>query len=599
MSFRRRPYTEVLDNLLTGILGGVTAETHPFPPPGDGGPPYGVSLEKTPVARVVSVYGSRNDRTTVFKPDADYVLAPDAGTLEWKEGGQFPDPGTLFHVKSLPASAGSPITDVVVGSVTRTLAESIGLEIARLYAQLEAVYNAGFIDTATGRALDNVVALLGIERVKAGRFSGDVVFTRADGSRGAVFIPAGTRLVTADGEVEYATVAPVTLADGQKTARVAARDLEPNPEGVPADALTVLVKPIAGIRSVTNPSPTGMTGADETDAQLRDRAKHFLHGSERATIGALAEAVSRQGVPADVTEATDGGRQTGEVIVSPHAESLPPELRQRILTAIHDARPAGVYVHLSEGLTAPVKVHLTLRITTAADLLTADLRRAQADVGEKIADYFARLAVADPGSANRLIGLILSVPEIQDVTLLSIATDEGPAGTSLPDLTGKAAALGDLTIIDPNLPTRLQLLIRYPDGAPPPDKPGIQSLLGRFLDKVNSHNAAETVSDAAVRSLTHGKLLYIVRMAGDPSTAEMSAEEIDAECQGVLDGSTGPMPDPAALAPYTVRFTLTMESGRTRIMGPSDPVDAGHDLTPFERVSLAEINIEEEATDGE
>ena len=29
-----------------------------------------------------------------------------------------------------------------------TVAESVGLEIARLYAQLEAVYNAGFINTA-------------------------------------------------------------------------------------------------------------------------------------------------------------------------------------------------------------------------------------------------------------------------------------------------------------------------------------------------------------------------------------------------------------------------------------------------------------------
>ena len=32
MSFRRRNYPEVLDNLLTTLVGGVAAETHPFPP---------------------------------------------------------------------------------------------------------------------------------------------------------------------------------------------------------------------------------------------------------------------------------------------------------------------------------------------------------------------------------------------------------------------------------------------------------------------------------------------------------------------------------------------------------------------------------------
>ncbi|MGD8960689.1 MAG: hypothetical protein PVI27_12650, partial [Desulfobacteraceae bacterium] len=187
MSFRRRPYPEVLDNLLTGILGGVTAEAHPFPPSTAGGPPYRYALEKPPVSRVISVYGSRNDQPVTFKADADYQLGADAQSLEWLPGAQLPDDGSLFHVNYLPRSAATPLDDIVVGSVTRTLAEAIGLEIARLYAQLEAVYQSGFIDSATGRALENVVALLGISRIQAGRFSGEVEFTRADGSHGSIF----------------------------------------------------------------------------------------------------------------------------------------------------------------------------------------------------------------------------------------------------------------------------------------------------------------------------------------------------------------------------------------------------------------------------
>ena len=55
MSFRRRTFPEVLDDLLTSITQGVAAESHPFPPDGAASPPYRLSLQQPPVAGVVSV----------------------------------------------------------------------------------------------------------------------------------------------------------------------------------------------------------------------------------------------------------------------------------------------------------------------------------------------------------------------------------------------------------------------------------------------------------------------------------------------------------------------------------------------------------------
>src|ERR1051325_7839551 len=46
-------------------------------------------------------------------------------------------------------------------------------------------------------------------------------------------------------------------------------------------------------RSVTNPAPTTLTAQSETDEQLRTRARNFLHGSERATLGAIHHAIVR------------------------------------------------------------------------------------------------------------------------------------------------------------------------------------------------------------------------------------------------------------------------------------------------------------------
>ena len=48
----------------------------------------------------------------------------------------------------------SPLTDTNIGSVTRTIVETVSLEIASLYDQLEAAYHSGFVDTAEGPALD-------------------------------------------------------------------------------------------------------------------------------------------------------------------------------------------------------------------------------------------------------------------------------------------------------------------------------------------------------------------------------------------------------------------------------------------------------------
>lgn len=328
MSFRRRPFPEVLDNLLSQLAGGVAAEEHPFPPPG--ATPFRHALQRPPVAEVVSVYGSRDAQPRLFRRDKDYKLLPGQNALEWLEGAELPDPGTLVAVSYFPASAQPVLTDLQTGSVVRTLAESVGLEIARLYAQLDAVYQAGFVDTAAGSSLDNVVALLGVERVEGGRAQGEVEFRRVEGTAGAINIPAGTRVMTADGSVEYETLTPVTLADGQNVLRAVARDLEPN-DPLPADSLAVLPVPIAGIASVTNPAPTAIATAGETDEELRERAKGFLHGSERATLGALRQAVARQQITADVEEDPD---RPGHVKITPHAEAMPPELQERLLRAI-------------------------------------------------------------------------------------------------------------------------------------------------------------------------------------------------------------------------------------------------------------------------
>ena len=226
MSFRRRTYPEVLENILTGLVQGVAAEPHPFPP--SDAPPFTHFLERSPVVKVISIYGSRNGQPHRFRENADYVLA-DPQWITWKnEGGELPDPGTLVTINYYTQDAQASLTDIYPGSVLRTISGTVALEIGRLYAQMDTVYQAAFVDTASGSALDKVVAILGVTRVTGNHPTGEVMPTRLPSEpRRNYHSCRHTKITTVDGEVEYETTTTVTMLDGQKTARVPVRDLEP------------------------------------------------------------------------------------------------------------------------------------------------------------------------------------------------------------------------------------------------------------------------------------------------------------------------------------------------------------------------------------
>lgn len=170
MAFRRRSYEETCDSILSQITKGVVDEKHVYEPFRTK-----YKLENTPVRRIVKVEGVLSGATTTFKEGEDYRLSGDI--LEWQPGGGRPDDRTIFFVNYSIGESAS-ITDVNPGSVVRTIVEAVSREIDFLYAQLDQVYEAGFIDTATGSSLDMVASILGVERKPAEPAIGFVTFGR-------------------------------------------------------------------------------------------------------------------------------------------------------------------------------------------------------------------------------------------------------------------------------------------------------------------------------------------------------------------------------------------------------------------------------------
>jgi hypothetical protein len=69
------------------------------------------------------------------------------------------EPGALGAAALIEAGfAGSVrIAELEAGSVTRTLAETLARELAKVYEQLGEAYDSAFIDTATGDSLEVLV----------------------------------------------------------------------------------------------------------------------------------------------------------------------------------------------------------------------------------------------------------------------------------------------------------------------------------------------------------------------------------------------------------------------------------------------------------
>lgn len=103
--------------------------------------------------------------------------------------------------------------DLTESSVFTTLAQVLAAVLSGNQEQsLEEVYNSAFLDTATGEALDDVVAILGIKRRSAVHATGVERFIGSGPVTQDYVIQSGTTIQTGgDSPIEFETTEPTTL----------------------------------------------------------------------------------------------------------------------------------------------------------------------------------------------------------------------------------------------------------------------------------------------------------------------------------------------------------------------------------------------------
>jgi Baseplate J-like protein len=432
VSFTGRDYPAIVADLLTNLTHGVTGELHPVEYVGTGREAVArdIHLKHRPVHRVSRVTG----RTATEEGAApalveftlnDYEVIPnpedpeDGHVIRFLPGAaRRPAPGSEIHVNYYPRTTEKKLlTDVQPGSVVRTLLETVARELAVLYAQLDAAYDSAFLETATGSSLDRVVALLGYRRYRAGRPVGSVRFGRRRGTPGDVTIPAGTPVTNAEDTIRYETVETRTMLSGESVAEVRVRGATDATPVAEPGVLEVIQRSIAGIDTVTNERATTTSSGDETDVELRSRARVALLAASKGTIESIEFGLLQlPGVRSvRLEEAPNGVPGEIRVAVSLDAgdgSTLPPEVLERL----EQLRPAGVRViaEASGTLNATANVEL---VVAGAGIPEPDLRSLQGWAASTIVAAVKAVAVGEPVRVGRLVAALLSDQRIADVRI--------------------------------------------------------------------------------------------------------------------------------------------------------------------------------------
>lgn len=434
-----RPYQEVVDDVLTAMVGGVVNEPILFDVKAD---LYRLS---EPASDVRSIHGTLDRRHHAFLKEVDFVFSEGDNAVVWEGGGK-PDDETTFYVDYFRRDSRSPLSDINVGSVTRTLGEAIGREIATVYQQINLAYLSGFIDTAHGRALDFVVSILGVERKTREFATGLVTFFRDPAVAGVISIAEGLPLATTRGDVFFETTQPRILQAGQSRIDApvrAAEGFRGEAGIVPAGEITVMVQPLAGISRITNLDPTIRAAEDETDDELRLRAKAALRSLGKATLAALDRVIREgRGTPVEIWDANSPpARRTdpGNVAILVQAE---PERFPSLRAAVEETRAAGVVVTL---VARYVFFRLRIAAKVTPGLTAAGKEKVKEEMLAALAAYVDGLTSGQPAEGKALKAALAAVADVSNPVVREVLTWRSDVGRPnadalLDSLAGAAAS---------------------------------------------------------------------------------------------------------------------------------------------------------------
>jgi uncharacterized phage protein gp47/JayE len=326
------------------------------------------------------------------------------------------------------------LTDFTVGSVLRALIEANAGVALWVQWLVLLVLRTTRLQTSTGTDVDTFVGDYGLTRLPAVLATGLVTFSRND-TTNAVFIPAGTTLLTSDGTTSFtvpadqgnaaynATTNGFTIAAGTASIDCQVQAAAPGPGGnVLAGAISLLGDAIPGLDAVTNALALTNGRDAESDASLRARFALYIAGLGNATEAAIGSAIAgvQQGLTYNLAVNVDesGAYRPGHFVVTLDDGTGTPTLalRDTVYQAIDAVRAATESFSVQAPAVITVSVGLTLGVLpgfTKSDM--------QGPLAAAITAYIEALPVGTGLSYTRLAQVIYdAIPGIATVTGFTI-----------------------------------------------------------------------------------------------------------------------------------------------------------------------------------
>ncbi len=512
MSFVVRRYPDIVQDVLTTLTKGVSAEHHQVAAYDPDARPViipDVMFTARPARRVSVVRGwsmpqPGAEPVEVLFSLNEYELIPTATDPDVYDGIRFrplakrkPAPGSTLTVNYYPRSTDhTPITDLNVGSVARTIVEAMSRELAGLYVQLGIAYDSAFVDTATGASLDQVVALLDRQRFRAGHAVGTVTFNRRASATGSISIPAGTLVTDVADKVRYVTSERFDMQAGESVAKVRVQGALRSTRAVEAGELAVVQRAIAGIESVTNEAATVLSTADESDEALRARTRDALIAANKGTLEAMQHGLLALPDVTSVSIVEMPNGVAGEIAVSVQLREQSSELPGTVTQRIEELRPAGIKVIQQQAAVTKLAalVSLVLAGSSRTDPEIEDIKRG---VKAKLVAYVRDRPVGQLVRSKPVVAALLGDQRIADLTLgigpvgqpAADGTDFQPgegAGVALDD---KDIGFGPLTYADPLAPAGplVRVELRASIGATPVGGTSLDDIRTQLKERLTAY----------------------------------------------------------------------------------------------------------------
>lgn len=326
----------------------------------------------------------------------------------------------------------TPIKTTTVGSVARAFTEAITTEISDLYDILEYNNTQSNLSSASGRHLDSIGQLYGIERstvtnsTEINRNTGSFYFyIESPAPAGGIIIPEGTQVYTSatnyiGRQLRYVTTSATMILSGEKKSYASIRpDFSGNEATAGVGTLTVTNARIQGfVIHCTNPKPIFAQTNYESDNNYRARIMKRQAVQATGSLDSIRYGILGMPNVRDVQAFSNRmGFGVVEVVIVPEEGTFSKRELDGIKRTLDRVRPAGIKTVLSvpQTLSADIKALIFINrssITNSEEI--AILSRCQSIWSA----YLNGLLPGDRLVYNRLIDLVFDVSDkILDVTI--------------------------------------------------------------------------------------------------------------------------------------------------------------------------------------